>query len=99
MRGAPASSRAFRRAGGTGSCRMMLDARARRLGLRDEVGFRTRNAIVIGPAIDDRTLRAPVAMRRRRIGRLPFQRGRAPGVGMGLRTFERARSERHTSEP
>src|SRR3546814_6297397 len=29
-------------------------------------------------------------MRRRRIGRLPFQRGRAPGVGIGLRPFEQA---------
>ncbi len=48
--------------------------------LRDEIFRRTRHAVVIGPAIDDRHLLAPVAVRRRRCRRLPFEGCRAPRI-------------------
>ena len=42
-----------------------------------------RHAVVVGPAIDDRQLLAEVAVRRRRVRRLPLQRGGVPRVAAG----------------
>ena len=57
--------------------------RRRRLVLRDEVLAAPGHAVVVGPAIDDRQLLAPVAVPRRRLRRLPFERRRAPRVAAG----------------
>src|SRR6185503_6797852 len=48
-------------------------------------------AIVVGPAIDDRQLWTPVAMRRWSRRRLPFERCRTPGIAGRLRSVEVAR--------
>ena len=63
--------------------------RSRRLVLRDEILRRARHAVIIGPAIDDRQFLAPVAVRRRRLRRLPFERRRAPGIAAGVLALER----------
>src|SRR5690606_14221414 len=65
--------------------RMLPMSRSRRrlrarLVLRQEVLGRARNAVIIGPTIDDRHVLAPIAVRGRRFRRLPFQRGGPPGV-------------------
>src|SRR5260370_35872531 len=57
--------------------------RDRRLVLRQEILRGARDAIVVGPAIHHRKGLAPVAMPGRRLRRLPFERGRTPGVATG----------------
>src|SRR5262245_56630409 len=59
--------------------RLRLDA-GRWLVLRHEVIHASGHAVLIGPAIDDRQLRTPVAVLRRRVRRKPLDRRRAPGV-------------------
>src|SRR6185295_11264543 len=54
--------------------------RIERLVLRDEIVPGARHAVVIGPAIDNRQMRTPVAMLGGRVRRLPFERGRIPGI-------------------
>ncbi len=56
----------------------------RRLILGDEIPCCAGHAIVIGPAIDDREFLAPVAMCRRRLRRLPLERGRVPRIAAGV---------------
>src|SRR4029453_4370272 len=54
--------------------------RHRRLVLRQEILRGARDAVVVGPAIHYRKGLAPVAMPGWRLRRLPFERGRTPGV-------------------
>src|SRR5947209_7625547 len=57
-----------------------LGSLTRRLVLRYEILGGAGYAVIVGPAIDHRQLFAKVAVLRRRVGRLPFQRCGAPGV-------------------
>src|SRR3546814_4185324 len=76
--------------GGTGSCRVVVVTMVHRLGLGNEVARRAGHAVIIGPAMDDRQARAPIAVRGRRVRRLPFERGGAPRIGISLGAFEQA---------
>src|SRR5437879_7158622 len=71
------------------SCRVTSHGLRRNI-LRNEILWRAWHAVVVSPAIDHRELRPPIAMSRRRLRRLPFQRRRAPGIAVGLGTFEEA---------
>src|SRR5690606_32856495 len=51
---------------------------SRRLVLRNVVLVLAGDAVVVRPAVDDRQLRPPVAVHRRRVRRLPFERRRLP---------------------
>src|SRR5690606_10732244 len=53
---------------------------SRRLVLRNVVLVLAGDAVVVRPAVDDRQLRPPVAVHRRRVRRLPFERRRLPRV-------------------
>src|SRR4029434_2400902 len=62
-----------------GGVKCSLEARrlpARRRVLRDEVVGGARNAVIVGPAIDDRQRGTEIAVLRRRVWRLPFERRR-----------------------
>ena len=56
---------------GRGACRYVL---------RNEIFFGAGHAVIVRPAVDHRQLAAPIAMRRRRLRRLPFERCRAPRI-------------------
>src|SRR5258706_4481381 len=62
----------------------------RRFILRHEIPDGAGYAVIVSPAIDDRELLAPVAMSRRGLRSLPFQRRRSPGIAAGLFSFEQA---------
>src|SRR5213076_2488152 len=62
----------------------------RRFILRYEIPDGAGYAVIVGPAIDDRELLAPVAMPRRGLRCLPFQRRRSPGIAASLSSFEQA---------
>src|ERR671912_1285588 len=48
--------------------------------LGQEVLLGAGDVVVVGPPIDDGEFLAPVPMRRRSFGGLPFERGRPPGI-------------------
>src|SRR5216117_3591215 len=64
---------------------------SRRLVLRPVVLGAVRDAVLVGPAVDDRQL-GPVAVGRRRLGR-PLQRVRSPRVLLGFRAADQAVDE------
>src|SRR5260370_5730782 len=72
--------------------------RDRRLVLRQEILRGARDAIVVGPAIHHRKGLAPVALPGRRLRRLPFERGRTPGVATGWDPSPLP-AQKHLTEP
>src|SRR5260370_16364172 len=62
----------------------------RRLILRHEIPGSAGYAVIIGPAIDDGEILAPIAMPRRGLRCLPFQRRSSPGIAASLFSFEQA---------
>src|SRR6202022_2689237 len=62
----------------------------RRFILRHEIPSGAGYAVIVGPAIDDRELLAPVAMPRRGLWSLPFQRRASPRIAASLFSFEQA---------
>src|SRR3981081_1338562 len=62
----------------------------RRLILRYEIPSSAGYAVIISPAIDDGEILAPIAMPRRGLRCLPFQRRGSPGIAASLFSFEQA---------
>src|SRR4030088_3245984 len=62
----------------------------RRFILRHEIPSGAGYAVVVSPAIDDGEILAPIAMPRRGLRCLPFQRRGSPGIAASLFSFEQA---------
>src|SRR4030088_2119275 len=70
--------------------RLLRQRSRRRFILRHEIPGDARYAVIVGPAIDDREILAPIAMPRRGLRGLPFQRRGSPGIAASLFSFEQA---------